>query len=182
MSKNGSDPLFMNRIRPFGSVEVRHSDFHKEIAYRRRIKNAGIKKGGELSQEILIPHVEFLRLCGKLIKDLAPFRVDVSLISQHVLKADAPMSPHEPEGELLLFKKLDQKWSGHVQKVGRFLSGEFGILWDKSDSTARSHVLQNRHQQLYRASRKVKRLLMFGITNTHGQRPAAASERREPLS
>src|SRR6516164_2109077 len=76
ISKNGSDPLFMNRIRPFGSVEVRHSDFHKEIAYRRRIKNAGIKKGGELSQEILVSvrkHFEsfesFVIQSGDLIRE-----------------------------------------------------------------------------------------------------------------
>jgi hypothetical protein len=92
------------------------------------------------------------------------------------------MSPHKTEGKLLLFKKLDQKWPRHVQKVGRFLSGELGILRDKSDSTTRSHVLQDRHEQLHCASRQIERLLMFGIANTHCQRPPAARERREPLS
>jgi hypothetical protein len=135
-----------------------------------------------LSQAVLVPHVELLCLSGELIKDLAPFRIDVLLVSQYVLKADAPMSPHKTEGKLLLFKKLDQKWPRHVQKVGRFLSGEFGILRDKSNSTTRSHVLQDRHQQLDCASREFERLLMFGIANTHRQRPAAARERREPLS
>jgi hypothetical protein len=67
------------------------------------LRDRGIKEGGELGQADSIPHVEFLCLCGEFIKDLAPLRIDVLLVSEHVLKSDAPMRSHKTERKPFLF-------------------------------------------------------------------------------
>lgn len=109
VSKNGPDPFLVYRIRPFRAVEIRDRELQKEIAERCWIEDGRVEEGSKIAQGS-VSHFQVLSLRGKLIEHFAPICVDVLLVSQNILKPEAPVSADETEGEFLLFKQLHEEW------------------------------------------------------------------------
>ena len=104
-----------------------------------------------------------------------------SLYRKTFLETDAPVGTHQTEGKLLLLQKRDQEWPRDVEKVGRLLGGELGILRHNRDCATARHILQDRHEKLRRACRQLDRPLLVGVADPQGQGTPAAYQRREPL-
>ena len=76
------------------------------------------------------------------------------------------MRTHQPEGQLLLFEELNEERTGHVEKIGRLLGGELGVLRHDRDRAARCHVLQNCLEKHHGARWQFDRLVLTGIADT----------------
>lgn len=48
--KNTSHPFFVDRIRPFGAVQVGDREMHEQVAQRSRIEDARVIQNGEVTQ------------------------------------------------------------------------------------------------------------------------------------
>lgn len=101
-----ADPLIVDGVRPFCTVQVRCREFEYQIAQRRRVQDGGVEKcHGDRQRSIA--HIEFLGVGCKIVECPAPSRIGFVLVAEDVLKAYAPVRPDLAEGDGAPFEQPD---------------------------------------------------------------------------
>ena len=151
VAQQRADPLIVDGIGPLGAIEVRYREFEQEIAQRCRVEDRGVEKRN-CDRQRSIAHVEFLGVGGQLVERPAPSGIRFVLVAEDVVEAHAAVRPDLVEGNGAVFKEADQEGARDIEKVGRFLGRQFGVLAEHCDSAAGSDVLKDFNEK--RANRR----------------------------
>ena len=98
VAEQRSDPLVVDRPRPFRAEEVRDRQFEQQVTQGRRIEDGGVEEGDGDGQGS-IAHVQFLGVGGEFVERLAPGVVGGLLVGAQIVEADAPVRADLAEGD-----------------------------------------------------------------------------------